>query len=276
MTQATALIPELPFSIIADELERLRLNTPLVHVLTNEVVQCFTANTLLAIGASPAMVVAREEVAQFAAIADALLINVGTLYSERLAAMGLAIAAANAAGTPWVLDPVAVGVLQYRTDAAVNMLASKPAAIRGNGSEILALAAALNRNAASGGKGVDSTISSQSAIVAAQQLALATGAIVAVTGATDYITDGEQTWAAPWGHAMMTRVVGTGCALSAVVAAFLADAPNRLNAVAAACAVMAIAGERAIECSDGPGTFVAPFLDALHVIHPAQLRSYSV
>ena len=74
---------------------------------------------------------------------------------------------------------------------------------------------------------------------------------------------------------MMTRVVGTGCALSAVVAAFLADAPNRLNAVAAACAVMAIAGERAIECSDGPGTFVAPFLDALHVIHPTQLRSYS-
>ena len=239
MTQAAALIPELPFSIIADELERLRTNTPLVHVLSNEVVQCFTANTLLAIGASPAMVVAREEVAEFAAIADALLINVGTLYAERLASMQIAIDAANAAGTPWVLDPVAVGVLSYRTEAARTMLAQRPTAIRGNGSEILALANALNLSDVTGaGKGVDSTMSSSSALSAAQQLAAATGAIVAVTGATDYITDGEQTWAVPWGHAMMTRVVGTGCALSAVVAAFLADAPNRLNAVAAACAVM--------------------------------------
>nr|WP_314899887.1 hydroxyethylthiazole kinase [uncultured Deefgea sp.] len=277
MTQTTHTIPELPFSIIADELERLRANTPLVHVLTNEVVQCFTANTLLAIGASPAMVVAREEVAEFAAIADALLINVGTLYAERLASMLIAIDAANAAGTPWVLDPVAVGALSYRTEAARAMLAQGPAAIRGNGSEILALANSLNlSDMTSTGKGVDSTMSSISALTVAQQVAIATGAIVAVTGATDYITDGEQTWAVPWGHAMMTRVVGTGCALSAVVAAFLADAPNHLNAVAAACAVMAISGERAIECSDGPGTFVAPFLDALHVIHPTQLRSYSV
>ncbi|QKJ67786.1 hydroxyethylthiazole kinase [Deefgea piscis] len=277
MSQVDLTIAELPFHLVADELERLRANTPLVHVLTNEVVQCFTANTLLAIGASPAMIVAEAEVADFAAIADALLINIGTVYPVRLQAMNLAIDAANAAATPWVLDPVAVGVLQYRRDAALAMLAKKPAAIRGNGSEILALAAALalNAEAIAGGKGVDSTMSSMSALSAAQQLARATGAIVAVTGATDYITDGEQTWAVPWGHPMMTRVVGTGCALSAVVAAFLADAPNRLNAVAAACAVMAIAGERAVECSDGPGTFVAPFLDALHVIHPVQLRSYS-
>lgn len=277
MTDTAHTMPELPLTIVADELERFRANTPLVHVLTNEVVQCFTANTLLAIGASPAMVVACEEVAEFAAIADALLINVGTLYAERLAAMQLAIDAANAAGTPWVLDPVAVGVLRYRTDAACELLAKQPAAIRGNGSEIVALAKVLGLTDVAGiGKGVDSTMSSISALAAAQQLAKATGAIVAVTGQTDYITDGEQTWAVPWGHPMMTRVVGTGCALSAVVAAFLADAPSRLNAVAAACAVMAISGERAIECSDGPGTFVAPFLDALHVIHPAQLRSYSL
>ncbi|WP_410498621.1 hydroxyethylthiazole kinase [Chitinibacter sp. S2-10] len=260
-------IADFPFTLLADELERVRANTPLVHVLTNEVVQCFTANTLLAMGASPAMIVAREEVAEFAALADALLINVGTLYAERLDAMQLAIAAANAAGTPWVLDPVAAGVLAYRTEACQAMLALKPAAIRGNGSEILALAGGLG-----GGRGVDSTASSNSALAAAMALAKETGAIVAVTGAIDYITDGEQSWAVELGHPLMTKVVGTGCALSSVVAAFLADAPNRLNAVAAACALMALAGERAVECSDGPGTFVAPFLDALHIIHPQSLR----
>ncbi|WP_273432526.1 hydroxyethylthiazole kinase [Chitinibacter tainanensis] len=171
------------FTQLATELERVRTNTPLVHVLTNEVVQCFTANTLLAVGASPAMVVAQEEVADFAALADAVLINIGTLYPERLAAMQAAIASANAAGTPWVLDPVAVGALRYRTEAAKAMLASRPAAIRGNGSEIIALAGGLG-----GGKGVDSTASSASAVDAALALARSTGAIVAVTGAIDYIT----------------------------------------------------------------------------------------
>lgn len=263
----TSTAIEFSFTQLATELERVRTNTPLVHVLTNEVVQCFTANTLLAVGASPAMVVAQEEVADFAALADAVLINIGTLYPERLAAMQAAIASANAAGTPWVLDPVAVGALRYRTEAAKAMLASRPAAIRGNGSEIIALAGGLG-----GGKGVDSTASSASAVDAAQALARSTGAIVAVTGAIDYITDGETVYSVALGHPLMTKVVGTGCALSAVVAAFLADAPDRLQAVAAACALMALAGERAVECSDGPGTFVAPFLDALHIIHPNQLR----
>lgn len=273
----TTAISEFPFTVLADELQRVRANTPLVHVLTNEVVQCFTANTLLAVGASPAMVVAKEEVADFAAIADALLINVGTLYAERLESMNLAIAAANAAGTPWVLDPVAVGVLSYRTEAAKAMLALKPAAIRGNGSEIMALAAGMGLAQSSHiAKGVDSTASSNAALGAAQVLAQATGAIVAVTGAIDYITDGEKTWSVELGHPLMTKVVGTGCALSAVVAAFVADAPNRLDAVAAACALMALAGERAVECADGPGTFVAPFLDALHIIHPNQLRQVGV
>ncbi|QLI80198.1 hydroxyethylthiazole kinase [Chitinibacter fontanus] len=273
----TTPISEFPFTLLADELQRVRANTPLVHVLTNEVVQCFTANTLLAVGASPAMVVAKEEVADFAAIADALLINVGTLYAERLESMNLAIAAANAAGTPWVLDPVAVGVLSYRTEAAKAMLALKPAAIRGNGSEIIALAAGMGLAQSNHvGKGVDSTASSNAALSAAQALAQATGAIVAVTGAIDYITDGEKTWSVELGHPLMTKVVGTGCALSAVVAAFVADAPNRLDAVTAACALIALAGERAVECADGPGTFVAPFLDALHIIHPNQLRQVGV
>ena len=261
----------LPLDIVADVLARLRSSNPLVHLLTNEVVQEITANVLLAVGASPAMIVAEEEVESFASISGAVLVNVGTLYPARLAAMRSAVAAANKAGVPWTLDPVAVGVLDYRTQACREFLTCKPAAIRGNASEILALA-----GFAGGGRGVDTTAGSDSALEAAKQLARSTGAIVAVTGETDFITDGAATWATPWGHPLMTRVVGTGCALSALVAAFTAHAPNRLNAVAAACAVAGLCGERAVGSSRGPGSFKAEFLDALYSISLEELRGLSV
>lgn len=261
----------LPYEIIAGELARLRATNPLVHLLTNEVVQEITANVLLAVGASPAMIVAEEEVEPFATISGALLVNVGTLYPARLAAMRQAVAAANRVGVPWTLDPVAAGVLAYRTQACREFLLCKPAAIRGNASEILALA-----GFAGSGRGVDTTSGSEAAVEAAEQLARSTGAIVAVTGETDFITDGRKTWATPWGHPVMTRVVGTGCALSAMVAAFTAKAPNRLDAVAAACAVAGLCGERAAASSRGPGSFKVDFLDALYLLTPETLREQAV
>ncbi|WP_153110867.1 hydroxyethylthiazole kinase [Propionivibrio limicola] len=257
----------LPVDVIAAELARLRAMNPLVHLLTNEVVQEITANVLLAAGASPAMIVAEEEVSSFAAISGALLVNVGTLYPARLAAMKQAVAAANRAGVPWTLDPVAVGVLDYRTQACREFLACKPTAIRGNASEIMALA-----GCAGSGRGVDTTTESEAAVEAAEGLARTTGAVVAVTGETDFITDGTTTWATPWGHPVMTRVVGSGCALSALVAAFTAQAPNRLHAVAAACAVAGLCGERAAAMSRGPGSFKVEFLDALYLLTPEKLR----
>ena len=261
------MVNTLPMDVVADELARLRATNPLVHLLTNEVVQEITANVLLAVGASPAMIVAEEEAAAFAAISGALLINVGTLYPARLAAMRQAVESANRAGVPWTLDPVAVGVLDYRTQACREFLECKPAAIRGNASEILALA-----GFAGSGRGVDTTTGSDAAVTAAEQLARSTGAIVAVTGETDFITDGTSTWATPWGHPIMARVVGTGCALSALVAAFTAKAPNRLNAVAAACAVAALCGGKAAASSRGPGSFKADFIDALYLLNPEILR----
>lgn len=257
----------LPLSIVADELARVRALNPLVHLLTNEVVQEISANLLLAVGASPAMIVAEEEAAPFAAMASALLINVGTLYPEREDVMRQAVLAANHAKVPWTLDPVAVGVLAYRSGFCLELLALHPAAIRGNASEILALAGHK-----SNGRGVDSTAASHNALEAAQSLARHTGAVVAVTGETDFITDGTKTWATPWGHPIMTRVVGTGCALSALVAAFSAEAPSRLNAVAAACALAGLCGEQAAAASQGPGSFKAAFLDALYRLAPEALR----
>lgn len=237
----------------------LRSYNPLVHCMTNEVVQEFTANVLLAIGASPAMVVAQEEAGDFAGIADALLINVGTLYPERAAAMQTAILAANKKGTPWVLDPVAAGALRYRTEFIHTILPLQPTAIRGNASEIMALA---GQNAL--GKGADSTQSSESALSSAQLLAQRYNTIVAVTGKTDYITDGLSTITINWGHEMMTRVVGTGCSLSAVIAAFLSINKQPLQAVSAACAFVAIAGQHAAIQCQGTGSFISAFLDALN------------
>ena len=264
------MIDTLSREIIANELARVRAAAPLVHVMTNEVVQEITANVLLAVGASPAMIVAEEEVAPFVSLSGALLVNVGTLYPERLAAMRLAIAAAGAAGVPWTLDPVAVGVLDYRTQACGDILHKRPAAIRGNASEILALS-----GESGAGRGVDTAAGSESAVEAAEGLARATGAVVAVTGATDFITDGRMTWATPWGDPIMTRVVGTGCALSALVAAFTAGAPDRLAAVAAACAVAGLCGEQAATESRGPGSFKTAFLDALYTFDADALRRLS-
>ncbi|MCP5584747.1 hydroxyethylthiazole kinase [Klebsiella pneumoniae] len=210
----------------------LRAHSPLVHCMTNDVVQTFTANVLLAVGASPAMVIDPREAAQFAAIADALLINVGTLTEDRAVAMRAAVEHARQAGKPWTLDPVAVGALTVRTAFCHELLALQPATIRGNASEILALARRL-------------------------------ATVVAVTGEVDYVTDGERVLSVAGGNPLMTRVVGTGCALSAVVAASAALPGDRLENVAAACGLMKQAGEIAAR-QGGPGSFIPAFLDALY------------
>ncbi|WP_213989944.1 hydroxyethylthiazole kinase [Sodalis sp. dw_96] len=258
---------EFPGLTAAASLDLLRQHAPLVHCLTNEVVQAFTANTLLALGAAPAMVVEPEEAAQFSAMADALLVNIGTLCHSRAQAMLAAVQAANEAGTPWVLDPVAVGPLAYRTGFAHSLLPLRPAAIRGNASEILALAgeSAL-------GRGVDSADDSLHALSAALKLATDYGTLVAVTGRVDFVTDGERIWSINDGHPLMTRVTGTGCALSAVVAAFCALPGDRLLHVAAACKVMARAGRLSAGEVRGPGSFAVDFLDRLYTLQGEHLQ----
>jgi hydroxyethylthiazole kinase len=235
---------------------------PLVHCLTNIVVAGFTANVLLAIGASPAMVENAEESGEFAAVAGAVLVNLGTLSAERERAMQAAAAAANASGTPWVLDPVAVGALAHRTELARELLRSHPTVIRGNGSEVMSLAGV--RDAA--GKGVDSAAGSADALEAARWLARSAGCVVAVSGATDFVTDGTEVVGVPGGHILMTRVTGVGCALGAVMAACCAVDRRPLVAAVTASAVLAAAGERAAAGHPGPGTFAVRLLDALSAL----------
>src|SRR5882672_6040062 len=173
---------------VASALEALRARRPLVHNITNYVAMTVSANVLLALGASPAMVHAQEEVEDFVAISDALVVNIETLSPPWVAAMRRAVQAANEAGKPWVLDPVGCGATPYRTGTAAELAGLRPAIIRGNASEIMSLAGA----AGAGGKGVDSTVRSDAALAAATALARKTGAVVAVTGETDYATDGAE------------------------------------------------------------------------------------
>ncbi len=240
-------------------LAAIRTRVPLVHNITNVVVANVTANALLALGASPAMVQAEEEVGEFAGIADALVVNLGTVTTERAVAMRIAVVAAVEAGTPWVLDPVAVGAIGFRTRLAGELIWERPSAIRGNASEILSLA-----GFGGAARGVDSSARSEAAQQAARQLARTTGAAVAVTGPVDYVTDGTRLIAIRNGHPMMTRVTGTGCTATAILGACLAVEGDRVGASAHALVLIGIAGEIAAERARAPGSFQVALLDALY------------
>lgn len=256
----------------ASLLAALRAAPPLTHCITNSVVTGFTANVLLAVGAAPAMVDIVGESGVFAGIASGLLVNLGTPTPEQRAASLEAVAGATASGTPWVLDPVAIGALPVRTALAHSLAELRPTAIRGNASEILALA-----GLSGGGRGVDATDSTDAAIDAARSLAVRFGSVVAVSGPVDLITDGERAFRLDNGHELLTRVTGGGCALGAVMAAFLGAARANGNApliaVAAASLVYTIAAELASEVSTGPGGFAVAFLDALAAVQPADISS---
>lgn len=251
-------------------LEDLRARRPLVHNITNYVAMTVSANVLLALGASPAMVHAAEEVEDFVAISDCLAVNIGTLSPPWVSAMHAAVACANMLGKPWVLDPVGCGATAYRTQVAAELAGLKPSVIRGNASEIMSLAGQVG----AAGKGVDSTARAEDATSAAAALAQRAGCVVAVTGETDYVSDGASRVAVHSGHALMPLSTALGCSLSAVSAAFTAVRPPREAAVAAL-AVFGAAGAVAAERCQGPGHLPAEICDALHRMDRATLARHA-
>ncbi len=245
---------------VSHHLAAMRTAAPLVQNITNYVAMNVMANILLAAGASPAMAHARGEAAEFAGLADALSINIGTLDDEWEDCMVLAVEAAVALGKPWVLDPVAVGATSLRRRAGARLLALRPTVIRGNASEILALS-----GAAAQGRGADAADPVAAAEAAARDLAVQSGATVAVTGAVDYVTDGTQAVHVTGGHPMMTRVTALGCSLTGVITAFAANT-EPFEATTAALAYFGAAGEVAARTAKGPGSFQVAFLDALYAM----------
>jgi hydroxyethylthiazole kinase len=227
-----------------------------------------TANALLAAGASPVMAHAHSEIEAMVGIAGALVVNIGTLDEYWVESMRRAVLQAESLHKPWVLDPVGAGATPYRNRVLGELLKHRPTVIRGNASEILALA-----SMGTGTKGVDSTNESLEALDAAVELSLHTGAVVCISGAEDLVVQGEQCLLLSNGHKLMARVTGMGCTASALIGAccaVTADQPQL--ATAAAMALMGVAGEMAAEKSEGPGSLQLHFLDLLYTISEAAFK----
>lgn len=252
----------------------VREKSPLVHSITNLVVMNFNANVLLAIGASPVMAHAEEEVEDMVGIAQALVLNIGTLEPSWIAAMKLAIRRARSKGIPVVLDPVGAGATAYRNQCLVELMdAGPPTIVRGNGSEIMSVA-----GLAVATRGVDSSSSSSDAVAAAVSMARSVGSVVCVSGADDHVigADGRHLKLSN-GHPWMTRVTGVGCSSSAMIGAFAAVQPDPWQATASAMAYLGVVGEwaakKAIQSGDGMGTYQMLLLDGLHLMDKDRFSS---
>ncbi|KAG4983125.1 hypothetical protein AAZX31_10G121400 [Glycine max] len=259
-------------------LSEVRSQSPLIQCITNFVSMDIVANTLLSAGASPAMLHAAEELPDFTPRAAALVVNVGTLSPSWLPAMKAAARLCMTLATPWVLDPVAASASAFRLDACRELLKLRPTVVRGNASEIIALsqasaAAQPHTNAAS--KGVDSVHKSMDAVEAAKLLARTSGAIVAVSGATDIVTDGNRVVGAHNGVAMMQKITATGCSVTALIAAFVAvDKSHALDAAVSALAVFGVAGELGMKMAKGPASLRMHLIDELYGLDESALNSH--
>ena len=256
--------------MLKEMLENVRGKTPLIHNITNYVTVNDCANILLACGGSPIMSDDIEEVGEITSICGGLNINIGTLNQHTIPAMFAAGEKANELGHPVVLDPVGAGASALRTNTALDLLERiQFTVLRGNISEIKTLASGSGST-----KGVDADITDQiteenldQAVSFAKSFAKKTGAVVAITGAIDIVTDGNNAYCIRNGHAEMSKITGTGCQLSAMIAAYITATPeNALTATAAAVCAMGLCGEIAkkrMTSEDGNSSYRNYIIDAV-------------
>lgn len=255
---------------LCDDLQKVRDNAPLVHNITNFVVMNNTANALLSIGASPVMAHAVDEVAEMTSLASALVINIGTLSKEWITAMAMAMTAARKNQIPIIFDPVGAGATKFRTRTCLDLLdQTAPTVIRGNASEIMALAGDCSK-----AKGVDSLAVSSDAEHAALALAKKYECVVCVSGAVDLITDGKYTTRVFNGHPLMPKVTGLGCTATALIGAFSAINTDTLEATVHAMTIMGICGELAAAQAVGPGTLQVHLIDAFYNLNNEQIEAH--
>ncbi len=258
---------KLSFSDLWSDVCAVRERSPLVHSITNLVVINFNANVLLAAGASPVMAHAHEEVADMVGIAQALVLNIGTLDPYWIESMQLALRAAAKRGIPVVLDPVGAGATKYRNESIEQLLmTSLPTVVRGNGSEIMSVAGSAAQT-----RGVDSSAAATDALGAAQSLVQRTQGVVCVSGPIDQILDASHRWAQlSNGHAWMTRITGVGCSATALIGAFCAVQPDAWRATVAAMALLGVVGqvaaEKVIARGRGVGSLQMALLDELQLL----------
>jgi len=247
--------------LVVEILNRIREKKPLIHHITNQVVMNGTANATLALGASPIMAHAHQEMEALADICDALVLNIGTLTPYTLESMILAGRRMSGRGKPVILDPVGAGATSFRTEAVQKLLAEvRPVLLRGNASEIKSLSLESGNARI---RGVDALEQVEAVHESARRLASGNGMVVAVTGAIDFITDGRVSFQVANGHPMFSMVTGTGCMATTACACFLAVSDEPLTAVTAALAYYGLAGQEAAKKCGGPGSFQVALFDAL-------------
>ncbi|TYR80770.1 hydroxyethylthiazole kinase [Priestia megaterium] len=258
---------------VAVLLDKLREQNPLIHNITNVVVTNFTANGLLALGASPVMAYAKEEVADMAKISSALVLNIGTLTSDEVESMYLAGRAANDSQVPVVFDPVGAGATPMRTAVARQLVEKiQLSIIRGNAAEIANVIGKIWNI-----KGVDAGEAAGDVVELAKEAAVKLNTVVVITGKQDVITDGMTTYVVDNGHLLLTKVTGTGCLLSSIIGAFAAVHSNYVEAaVAALCSYGVAAGLAAAKTAEeGPGSFQIELLNQLYHIKDQDIQTYA-
>lgn len=259
----------LPSDLWADVLA-VRAQRPLVYSITNLVVMNINANVLLAMGASPVMAHAHEEVADMAAIAQALVLNIGTLEPYWIESMQLALQVARKGGIKTVLDPVGAGATSYRNNSISALLdVAMPSVIRGNASEIMSVAGSAAQT-----RGVDSGAAVADSLQYARDLASRTGGVVCVSGPVDHVLDAQGRHASlANGHEWMTRITGVGCSATALVGAFCAVQPDAWRATLSAMAYLGVVGEVATQQvqahGGGVGSLQVALLDQLQLLDEA-------
>ncbi|MCX4090858.1 hydroxyethylthiazole kinase [Nocardia sp. alder85J] len=250
---------------VSDAYRSIGAKAPFVYGLTNYIAANLNANVLLAAGAGPAIGAGADWPSTFPAAADGVWINTAAVMSNDGDTLRTVAATARAAGTPWVLDPVAHGAGAGEYDALVrSLLEHRPAIIRGNASELIALA-----GGDAAGKGVETTADSGQAVAFIAELARRTGAVVAVSGPVDYVCDGARTVAIPGGDVRLTKVTGAGCSLGALSAAAVAVIPDPFLAAVTAHAAFARAAEaaaRRLGPDGGSGSFAVALVDELYAL----------
>ena len=247
------------FKQIEQSIALLKKTKPLVLCLTNYVTMDFVANSLLACGAAPIMSNDEREFEELIKISSAVYINIGTLNEAFVKQCEAAVVIAKKYKKPIVLDPVGAGASAIRT-AAAKTLAVHANIIRGNASEILALA-----GDASNTRGVEATNSIDDAREFAESLARALNCVVVISGAEDFITDGSKNQSLKFGSDLMPLVTGMGCALTGVIAAFAGSMGDTFDAAVSGAAYFSLCGSAAHTTCKGPGEFKVKFLDALYV-----------
>ncbi|MBM7702215.1 hydroxyethylthiazole kinase [Metabacillus iocasae] len=253
--------------------ENVKQKTPLVHNITNVVVTNFTANGLLALGASPVMAYAKEEVEDMAKISRALVLNIGTLNETEVEAMILAGKSANAHGVPIVFDPVGAGATSYRTKTAQRIVEELDITVlRGNAAEV---ANVMGEQWLI--KGVDAGEGHGDLVSLAESAAKQLKTVVVITGKQDIITDGVTTYIVHNGHVLSTKVTGAGCLLSAVVGACIGVEENPLTAAVSAVSSYGVAAELAAmkKEKEGPGSFQVEFLNQLSHLSAQHIKQYA-